>query len=289
METVLALIRYGQAGAFLEYVVDAPHAPHALGEVRIEVAVEDGIACGAVAVAGTAVGDLIGVARARAYTLGIHVVGVVVIGVEQPLVAMQVIHVLLVAHADVADFDEVADVAVGHVGRLGGEQRHTRLDARSLWRRHFAGEQLLQADIGRHVHQRGDVADGVGTEEELLEGAGQAVVHGADAQAIGHHFGADAAGAVVDHEGVAGGIQHMAEHRVQPEAGESLGHGRLVMEGLGEVAERFQPVGQCRIALAIALQHIGRRGETTVGVGPHDDGVAGAGDDLVAVEHGQDR
>src|SRR5690606_17904624 len=81
VEAVFALFRYGQAGAFLEHVMDAPHAPHALGEVRVEVAVVDGIARGAVAVAGAAVGDFVGIARTRPYALGVDVVGVVVIGV----------------------------------------------------------------------------------------------------------------------------------------------------------------------------------------------------------------
>ncbi|MNZ67462.1 hypothetical protein D3C78_857130 [compost metagenome] len=257
--------------------------------MRVEVAVVDGVAGGAVAVAGAAVGDLVGVAGARAYALGVHVVGVVVIGVEQPLVAVQVEHVLLVAVMGIADAHRIADVAVGDVGRLGREQGHAGLDPGAAFRRHLAGEDALQADVGRHIHLHGDVAHGMGAEEELLVGAGQAVVHGADAQAVGHHLGADAAGAVVDHEGVAGRLQHVAEHRVVPVTGEGLGHGVLVMEHRGEIAEGLQPVGQRRVALAVAFQRVGIGRKGAIVFRPHDHRVGVAGDDLAVVHHGDHR
>jgi hypothetical protein len=65
--------------------------------VRIEVAVEDRVAGGLVAVARAAEVDLVGVADARSYPLSVEVVGVVVGGVEQPLVVVQVEDVLLLA------------------------------------------------------------------------------------------------------------------------------------------------------------------------------------------------
>ncbi|MNF44700.1 hypothetical protein D3C84_258150 [compost metagenome] len=200
MEAVLALLGNLQAGALLEHIVHPPHGPHALGKVRVEVAVVDRIAGYPVAVARTAVGDFIGVARTRTDALGIHIVGVIVIGVEQPLVAVQVEDVLLVAVVAVAELDEVPDIAVVDVRRLGRVQRHRRLDPDRVGRWHLPRRQAFQADVGRHVHQHGDVADGMGTEEELFIGAGQAVMHRAHAQAVGDDLGADAARAVVDHE-----------------------------------------------------------------------------------------
>ncbi|MNO79846.1 hypothetical protein D3C76_710300 [compost metagenome] len=118
MVTVVALLRDFELGAFFEHVVHPPHGPHALGEVRVEVAVVDGIARHAVAVARTAVGDFIGVADPRSDTLGIDVVGVVVVGVEQPLMPVQVEDVLFMAVVGVAELDEVTDIAVADVGRL---------------------------------------------------------------------------------------------------------------------------------------------------------------------------
>ncbi|MNJ78908.1 hypothetical protein D3C77_767780 [compost metagenome] len=53
-----------------------------MGEVRVEMAVVDGIARYAVTVARAAVSDLVGVPDARADALGVHIVGVVVVGVE---------------------------------------------------------------------------------------------------------------------------------------------------------------------------------------------------------------
>ncbi|MNR10012.1 hypothetical protein D3C85_1262400 [compost metagenome] len=160
----------------------------------------DRIAGYPVAVARTAVGDFIGVARTRTDALGIHIVGVIVIGVEQPLVAVQVEDVLLVAVVAVAELDEVPDIAVVDVRRLGRVQRHRRLDPDRVGRWHLPRRQAFQADVGRHVHQHGDVADGMGTEEELFISARQAVMHRAHAQAVGDDLGADAARAVVDHE-----------------------------------------------------------------------------------------
>lgn len=61
------------------------------------MAVIDCVAGHAVAVARTTVGDFIGVAGARTDALGVDVIGVVVVRVEQPLMAVQVEDVLLVA------------------------------------------------------------------------------------------------------------------------------------------------------------------------------------------------
>ncbi|MCY1342263.1 hypothetical protein D9M68_271800 [compost metagenome] len=196
---------------------------------------------------------------------------------------------MLVALVGVVDLDEIAQVAVVHVRRLGRVQHHAGLDAGGFRRRRLAGGEAFQADVGRHVHQLGDIPHRVRAEEELLVGAGQAVVHRPDAQAVGEDFRADAAGAVVDHEGVATGLQHVAEHRVGPVAGKGLGDRVLVMEHHGEVAEGFQPVGQRRVALALALQRVGGRREAAVGFRAHDDGIAVAGDDFRAVDHVDDR
>ncbi len=289
MEAILALPAHFKTGAFLEHVMHPPHGPHALGEVRVEVAMVDGIARHPVAVARTAVGDFVGVADPRANALGIDVVGIVVIGVEQPLVAMQVEDVLFMAVVGVAELGEVTDVAVVHVGRFRREQGHAGLDPDGAGRWYLARTDVLQADVGRHVHQRTDITDRVRTEEELLIGARQAVMHRPHAQAVGHHFGAHATGTVVDHERVAGGFQYVAHHRVGPVTRKRLGAGDLVGELRGEVTERLQAVGQRRVALAQAFQRVGGLGETAIGVGAHDDGIGFAVDDLVAVDHGNDR
>lgn len=81
MITIGALLRDFQPGAFFEHIVHPPHRPHALGEVRVEVAVIDRIAGHPIAVAGAAVGDFVGIAGAWADALGIDVIGVVVVGV----------------------------------------------------------------------------------------------------------------------------------------------------------------------------------------------------------------
>ncbi|MNN04149.1 hypothetical protein D3C81_1168660 [compost metagenome] len=257
--------------------------------MRVEVAVVDGIAGDAVTVAGAAVGDLVGITDARADALGVHVVGVVVVGVEQPLVAMQVEDVLFMTVVGVAELGEVPNVAVVDVGRFRRVQGHAGLDAHGIGRRGLAWADVLQADVGRHVHQCADIAHGVGTEEELLVGTRQAVVHRAHAQAVGHDFRAHATRTVVDHERVAGRLQHMAHDRVGPVAGESLSRGHFVGELRGEITERVQPVGQRRVAFADALQRVGRTGEATVRVGAHDDGIGFAVEDLVAIDHGDDR
>ncbi|MCY1400244.1 hypothetical protein D9M71_153200 [compost metagenome] len=289
MKAILALLGDFQASALFEHIVYPPHGPHALGEVRIEVAVVDGIAGYPVAVARTAVGDFIGVAGTRADALGIHVVGVVVIGVEQPLVAVQVKDVLFVTVVAVTEFDEVTDVTVVDVRRLGWVQRHRGLDAHLIGRWHLPRHHALQADVGWNVHQHGDVADGMGAEEELFIGARQAVMHRPHAQAIGDDFGTDAARTVVDHERVAGRFKHVRHHRVRPVAGERLGDRGFVVEHGGEITERFEPVRDRRVALANTFQRVGRGREAAVGIGPQDDGIGFAGNDLIAVDHAQDR
>ena len=114
-------------------------------------------------------------------------------------------------------------------------------------------------------------------------------MHRPDAEAVGNHLGAHATGAVVDHERVARRFQYMTHHRVCPVTREGLGAGHLIGELRGEVAERLEPVGQRRVALADAFQWVGGLGEAAIRVGAHDDGVGFAADDLVAVDHRDDR
>ncbi|MNE02707.1 hypothetical protein D3C80_951890 [compost metagenome] len=114
-------------------------------------------------------------------------------------------------------------------------------------------------------------------------------MHRAHPQAVGHHFGTHATRAVIDHERIARRLQHVAHHRVGPVAREGLGTGNLVGELRGEITECFQSVGQRRVAFAHAFQRVSGTGEATVRVGPHDDGIGFAADDLVAVDHGNDR
>ncbi|MNH34049.1 hypothetical protein D3C79_946170 [compost metagenome] len=56
-----------------------------------------------------------------------------------------------------------------------------------------------------------------------------------------------------------------------------------------KITERFQAVGQRWIAFALTLQWIGRRGETTVGIWAHDQGIGITGDDFTAIDHVDNR
>ncbi|MNM36868.1 hypothetical protein D3C81_475880 [compost metagenome] len=176
-----------------------------------------------------------------------------------------------------------------HVGRFRRVQGHGRLDAGGAGRWCLAWADVFQADVGRHVDQGADIADGVGAEEELFIGTRQTVVHRPYAQAVGHHFGAHAAGAIVDHERIAGWLQHMAHDRVGPVTGEGLRAGDFVGKLRSEVTEGFQAVGQRRVALAQALQRVGGAREAAVRVGAHDHGIGFAVENLVAVDHVDDR
>ncbi|MNX53456.1 hypothetical protein D3C86_841520 [compost metagenome] len=289
VEAVGALLRHFKFGAFFKHVVHPPHGPHALGKVRVEVAVINRIARDPVTVARTTVGDFIGVAGARPDALGIDVVGVVVIGVEQPLMAVQVEDVVFVTVVRVAEFDEVTDVAVSDVRRLRRIQRGGRLDPDLIGIRCLAGGDAFQPGVGRYVHQHRHVADGVGTEEELFIGAGQAIVHRPHAQAVGEHLGAHATGAIVDHERVAGRLQHMGHDRVCEISGKRLGDCGFILELRGEIAERLKPIGDGRVAFAQGFKWISGAWETAVGVAAHDNGISFAGNDFIAVDHVDDR
>ncbi len=144
--------RDGQQAAGFERVLDADVVPHALRKVRVEVAVEDRVARGLVAVADAAVVYLVGVARARHDFLGVQVVGVVVVRVEQPLVVVQVEDVLLErTDVDVADLDEVTGVGVVHVGRVFLVQRVVARDRR-------VGTDRRSPPLDRDVDRRTDAS-----------------------------------------------------------------------------------------------------------------------------------
>ncbi|MNF99251.1 hypothetical protein D3C84_821430 [compost metagenome] len=81
----------------------------------------------------------------------------------------------------------------------------------------------------------------------------------------------------------------MGHHRVGPIGRERLGRCGFILELRGEVAERFQPIGKRRVAFAHRFQWIGGGRETAVGIAAHDDRVALAGNDLIAVDHVDDR
>ena len=88
----------------------------------------------------------------------------------------------------------------------------------------------LQPDVGRNIDQQRWVTHGERRQEELLVRTVQAVVHRAHAEAVGDDLAADAAGAVVDHEGILDALEHVLVLRVQVEAGERLAVGGLVVE-----------------------------------------------------------
>ncbi len=307
----------GEHRAALEHVLDADVVPHALRKVRVEVAVEDRVAGGLVAVADAAVDELVGVARARHDLLGVQVVAVVVVRVEQPLVVVQVEDVLLErTGVDVADLDEVARVAVVDVGRVFlvqgvvvdeaarpvvyADRRVGYVDrvapARLVRCRQLASKlhdfprvALLDAGVGREVHQPGRVADGLRGEEELLVGAVGAVVHGPGVQAVGDDLRADAARAVVDHEAVPDAVDGVLQHRVRVPLREHLRVGLLVVVDRRELAEGLEPVGELRVVLAHALQRVGAVREAAVRLRADDDGVDVRVEQRVAVQHVEDR
>ena len=111
--------------------------------------VEDRVACGFVAVTAAVVGDLVGVGTARAERLRIEVVGIVVIGGEQPLVGMQVKEVVFGADMGITDLDMIVQVAVEDVGWIVGIEGFGRLDSRDQLAAGISG-------IGRHIddHRR---------------------------------------------------------------------------------------------------------------------------------------
>ncbi len=244
--------------------------PHPLGEVGVEVAVEDGVPRRLVSIPRSAEVDLVGVGRPRPDPLGVQVVGPVVVGVEQPLVVVQVEDVLLLrAHVDVSELGEVARVAVVDVrrvvlekgrGGLGADQGHER----GILGRHRCGRYVFEPEVGRHVHPHPGVSHREGGQEELLVGAAETIVHGTHAQPVGDDLGADAAGGVVDHEGVAHAVERVAEHRVAEKALEGLRRARLVVPHLCPVTEGFQPVRHRGVANSHVFQRVGRRREAPV-------------------------
>ena len=193
------------AGAVLEHVMRAPQAPHALGEVRVHVAMEDRVAHRQVAVA-AGVGDVKRHALARADGLAVEVAGLVsVLGLGKPLVGVQVEDVgFLDAGLQHAEAHRVAQIAVVHIARI-------------------VRVQLLRAavEVAAHHHRR--VTVGPGSQEEVLQRALRAIGRRADAGAVGRDDGAHAAGAVVDGKAVAdadagtGVVEHVAVglHRLE--------------------------------------------------------------------------
>ena len=70
-----------QLRSWLKHVVRAPQTPHTLGKMRIEVAMEDGIAHYLVAIATTVVGHFQRKGGAGANGLAVVVAGIVTVGV----------------------------------------------------------------------------------------------------------------------------------------------------------------------------------------------------------------
>ena len=210
-----------QLGAGLEDIVIAIQRPHPLGEVGIEMAVENRVTLLGVAVAAV-VDHFVGIGRTGADSLGIQVGAAVVIGREQPLLGVQVEYVKLLAHVQVADFGPVADIGVEHVGGVG---RIERLGG--LW----PGDQVagVVGRIGRDIHQQARVADRPRGQEELLELALRTIPGGTDAQPVGNHLGPDRVRSVVDHEGILDAGQSELEGRIGEDR-ERLDRLDLVME-----------------------------------------------------------
>src|SRR6476646_59212 len=100
-------------------IVRAPQTPHALGKMRIEVAMEDGIAHNLIAIATTVVGHFQRKGGAGANRLAVVVTGIVTISRVHPLVRVLVMDVVFLDSAvQNAELGMVADIAVINVRRI---------------------------------------------------------------------------------------------------------------------------------------------------------------------------
>ena len=120
-----------QFSARLECIMNTPHLPHALGKVRVEVTMENGVAGCLVTVAGTTKVDPVSIPRAWPEALCVEVIRVIVVRVEQPLVIMQVEYMLFTRTGmQIAERRRVTDIAVVNIGRVFGIQDVIRLRSR---------------------------------------------------------------------------------------------------------------------------------------------------------------
>src|SRR5271170_6342292 len=104
-----------QLGARLERVMNAPKRPHALREMRVEMAVENRISRGQVPVATAAVCDFQRVRRARDDHLTIQVLAIIVVRRMQPLMGMLMVNMGLCGCVVNSEFDVVPEIAVIHI------------------------------------------------------------------------------------------------------------------------------------------------------------------------------
>ena len=239
--------------------------------MRVEVAVENRVARGPVTVTGTAVHELIGMARTRHDFLGVEVVRIVVVRVEQPLLVVQVENMLFErAGMRVANLRVVADVGGVHVGRVFLVERVVALDRtvrqvriapagvlrHRACRRDVRRVAALDTRVGGRVDEQCRIADRRGRQEEFFVSAVRAVMHRACVQAVRDDLGTDAAGTVVDHELVLDAGQREAEHGIVVPAREYLRVGLFVMELRRELAERLDAVRELRVVQADALERV---------------------------------
>ncbi len=256
--------------------------------MRVEVAMEDGVAHRQVLVAAAVVDRLQGEGRAGSDRLAVQVVAARGVGRVQPLVGVQVMDVMQVrAAVQDAELGVVLEVAVVDVRGIVRVER--------LGRRLVVGAGVVRVAGGRHraapgrraVDDHRRVAVRPRGQEELLVLAVGALTGGPDLEAVGEDLGADAAHAVVDREVVVGGGQGGAELAVGVEVGERLeGPEHLVVD------ER---------ELAVGLQAVGRRLDLVEGgfpgVGVGEAAGVGTGDDrrqvavhqLAVLQHVQHR
>ncbi len=160
-----------QNRAGFERVMVAPHRPHALREVRVIVAVEDGVASRLVSVARATERDLERIGAARADALCVVVVRVVVVRVRQPLVVVEVENVVLFRTCvQVPEFHEIADVRMRDVGRIIRILRIGRADRRIAFAERIARLRRaeLETCVYGHVDQHGRIADSKRGQEELF-------------------------------------------------------------------------------------------------------------------------
>jgi hypothetical protein len=144
--------------------------------------------------------------------------------------------------------------------------------------------------VGGVVDAHGRIADGPGAEEELLEAAVGAAVHRPEAEAVRQDLRADAAGAVVDGEGVAGGLQRLGQTGpAVVEDREGLLRVRELVVLDGELAERLVASRHVRHGARVRIV-AGMREAVAVRLRPGDDrGEVGGHELVLRVEHVQDR
>ena len=261
--------QFAVGGTVFKHIVYAPEFPHALREMRIQVAVKNRVAGGQVLVTRTAEFDLIAEGGAGRNRLRVEVGGTRCAGVLHPLVRVQVKHMgFFRTRMQIAKTHWVVQVRVVNVR---GVVRVHRAD------RFFALCVPLQ-------HQRW-IAVGPRAQKKFFGTALGAVFGRAGAAIARDHHRAHTAHAVIDAHAVLDGVQRI---RLVFQFGKGLHRLDFVVHH-----DRELPVG---VAARVAEGIVGARPVGAGGVvvirprtAQGDDGIDVGVHDLVAVQHGEYR